>query len=137
MNEVAATEHPDALVVQVCAVAVDVARVRHAVRTYLRERGVAARAVDDMVLIVSELTTNAVHASASPTDPVRVRVAPEDGSTLIEVEDRGGLAFGGASTELPDVSATRGRGLPIVHHLAAAIEIEQSDGATRVRARYR
>lgn len=137
MNEVAATDQPDALVVQVCAVAVDVARVRHAARTYLTERGVPARAVDDMVLIVSELTTNAVHASASPSDPVRVRVTREGDDTLIEVEDRGGRPFGGASTELPDVSATRGRGLPIVHHLAVAIEIVQSAGSTCVRARYR
>lgn len=130
----------EVLELRIAAAAAEVAGVRRAVQRFLADNDVVKAARDDIVLMVSELTTNAVNAvnaSARAGEPIDVRVTVDSRGTVIEIEDRGGDVFAHAPTHLPDVSANRGRGLPIVHHLAESVEVEQIEGTTRVRARYR
>ncbi len=114
-----------------------VAIVRHAVRDHLVAHKLPAAAVDDLVLIVSELATNAVHASPSASAPVGVRVDVNLQETVVEVRDEGEAELENIPIELPDVHATRGRGLPIVHLLAERVEFARDHGTTIVRACYR
>ncbi len=68
--------------------------------------------VDDMVLAVSELATNAIQHARTPFD---VRLSSEDGLASIVVRD------GSASTvtrRTPDAMDERGRGLMIVELLS-------------------
>jgi PAS domain S-box-containing protein len=75
---------------------------------------------DALVLMVSELATNAVQHAATEFE-VAVRVAPDGGHVRVEVHD-GAPGFPTPPEEVPD--APHGRGLRIVRALADAWGIE-------------
>ncbi|MFF2845796.1 SpoIIE family protein phosphatase [Streptomyces sp. NPDC058001] len=114
---------------------------RRFVRTALTnwtEPVVLDRLVDDAVLLVSELVTNAVvHAGTDVGLLCRLEETPDDGTALVvEISDhhparpiRGGLAPGGQET--PEF----GHGLQLVSGLAAAWGITYRPGTKTVWAR--
>lgn len=119
MAMVVARGVPDSAAVLVPHAPVGVSAARHRLATDLDDRGIARGVVDDAVLILSELLSNALrHARALPSGNVRAAwwVRP-DGLLAIEVTD------GGSSTRprqaSPSLSAHGGRGLSIIGTLAA------------------
>ncbi len=95
--------------------------------------GVYAGAVDDTVLVMSELLSNALrHAHPLATGQLRVAWACSESHVEISVSD------GGAATEpragRPTLSSLGGRGLGIVEYLAVRWGVRHEDEATTVWA---
>jgi serine/threonine-protein kinase RsbW len=94
---------------------------RHLVRDDLAARELPQRVIDDSVLVVSELMTNAIrHARPlrvrGRADAVRLRWTGEPDRVLIDVTDGGGTVR--PHVEAADLTDVGGRGLAIVQALA-------------------
>jgi anti-sigma regulatory factor (Ser/Thr protein kinase) len=90
---------------------------------------------EDVLLLVSELCTNAIQATSRRGDKIVVRVDLTDSDVVVEVEDSGsGFAFPDHVAANQDES---GRGLAIARRLAKHVEIDRRDERTCVRARLR
>ncbi|HEX2192516.1 MAG TPA: SpoIIE family protein phosphatase [Acidimicrobiales bacterium] len=90
----------------------------------------------DLLLVVSELCSNAVrHASGAPGGLV-LRAWAEGDAIVVEVEDDGaGFELHGRyDDEPPDPSAERGRGLYVVEALTDEMSVRRNGGTTVVRA---
>lgn len=110
-----------------------VAVARRALAEDLDGRGVPHPVVDDALLVLSELLSNALrHARPLPSGRVRVRWAVTRNGVEIEVTD------GGAPTSPlprpPSPTATGGRGLGIVGELTRDWGVHQDGGRTTVWA---
>ena len=97
--------------------------MRRSLRRWL-ERHEVADNLDELVLVASELTTNAIQASAQPSDPVSVRVAVDGDLLVVAVANIGPLFV------LPPVAprepeAVSGRGLVIVQSLTERMQISR------------
>ncbi|MBA2609593.1 MAG: ATP-binding protein [Actinobacteria bacterium] len=95
---------------------------------------VPAHRISDVVLVVSELCTNAIEAADAGACDVVVRVGvPSSRSVTIEVEDCG-AGFELDEPSLPDEADESGRGLSIVNWVADDLEVERLPERTIVRA---
>jgi len=92
------------------------ARGRHAVTAVLDEWGCEPGSREDLLLVVSELVTNAVVHGAEPIRVTMVR-APE--RVRVEVTD-GAAASSPHGNPRPPADAETGRGLSVVTRLAVA-----------------
>ena len=92
------------------------ARGRHAVTAVLDEWGCEPGTREDLLLVVSELVTNAVVHGAEPIRVTMVR-APE--RVRVEVTD-GAAASSPHGNPRPPTDAETGRGLSVVTRLAVA-----------------
>jgi anti-sigma regulatory factor (Ser/Thr protein kinase) len=113
-----AREVPDSAAVLVPHASVGVGTARHRLAADLRERGVSEGTVDDAVLVLSELLSNALkHARALPSGSMRAAwwLRP-DGLLAIEVTDGGGPTRPRRAS--PSLTARGGRGLSIIAALA-------------------
>jgi len=90
--------------------------------------------VDDMALAITELVTNAVEASPTASAPILVHATYIGQNLCIEVIDEGHGFTMDDSAARPGPKSIRGRGLPIVRALVDAVEVDRSDGRTRVVA---
>jgi len=98
-------------------------RARHEVEDALAPR-VTAEALGDVMLLVSELVTNAVrHAT---TESFEIRVDVKDAGLRIEVHDHGG---GFVPEIAPSDNGTGGYGLYIVDRLADRWGVERGEDA--------
>ncbi len=99
---------------------------------FLRESGVADSAIDDAVVILSELVTNAVrHARHGPGATLRVEWSLKQRRLRLQVTDAGRA---GRSRPLHDSGAVGGRGLSIVAALADSWTLERAEQGTTVTA---
>ena len=94
--------------------------------------------IEDLRLAVSEATTNAVEAQLGldPDERVSIRANLGDDRIEVEVLDRAGgfqAADGDALGGEGGLHDERGRGLPLMRHLADETEIASLDGGTAVR----
>ncbi|GAA1018494.1 hypothetical protein Aple_081470 [Acrocarpospora pleiomorpha] len=110
-----------------------VAVARQRLSADLLESGVYAGAVDDTVLVMSELLSNALrHAHPLASGQLRVAWACAEGHVEISVSD------GGAATEpragRPTLSSLGGRGLGIVEYLAERWGVRHEGESTTVWA---
>jgi anti-sigma regulatory factor (Ser/Thr protein kinase) len=115
------------------AAAVPVAR--HLMRDWLVRVPVDDDALDALLLIASELCSNAVrHASGEPGS-VTLEAWTEEGAVYLEVTDDGGslLTPELIGDELPDPEAEQGRGLFLVRELADEVSSRVDDGRTTIR----
>ncbi|MFF1956645.1 ATP-binding protein [Streptomyces sp. NPDC058220] len=109
----------------------DTAEARALVRSFLdrREPAVPERTVVDVLLIVSELVTNAIRHAEGVT---AFRIAARTGVVEITVQD--------ASARLPEHKEHRGDwlpggyGWPLVHRLAEVTVVPLGDGGKLIRA---
>ena len=89
--------------------------------------------LEGVVLAVHEAMVNA-HRHGGGVAQATARV--EDGTVTVEVSDRG-PGFGiPDSPELPDMSAERGRGLFLIHQLAADARVVRSGPEVRLQLRF-
>lgn len=110
-----------------------VAVARQRLCTELQEWGVYSGAIDDAVLVVSELLSNALrHAHPLPSGMVRVAWFWSDEVVEVAVSD------GGAATEpragRPTVSSLGGRGLGLVEFVAQKWGVRHEGEVTTVWA---
>ncbi|GIH93834.1 ATP-binding protein [Planobispora siamensis] len=110
-----------------------VAVARQCLSSDLQEWGVYETAIDDAVLVVSELLSNALrHAHPLPSGQVKVSWRWTDGHVEVAVSD------GGATTEpragRASLSALGGRGLGIVEYLADRWGVRHEGETTTVWA---
>jgi serine phosphatase RsbU (regulator of sigma subunit)/anti-sigma regulatory factor (Ser/Thr protein kinase) len=109
---------------------------RHLLSDWLDHLAVEESERADLLLVASELCSNAVrHASGAPR-AVALRAWAEDDAIVVEVEDDGGgfelqLRY---DDETPDLEAEQGRGLYVVEALTDEISVRRDDGHTIVRA---
>jgi anti-sigma regulatory factor (Ser/Thr protein kinase) len=107
---------------------------RHELTTYLHAQRVPQPVIDDALLVISELVTNAVrHATPRDDGGLGVSWVLDDGGDLVlAVED-------GGSSRVPQVAAADtwddgGRGLSIVSVLTRRWWLERRGAAVRVSA---
>jgi serine/threonine-protein kinase RsbW len=109
---------------------------RHLLSDWLEHLGVEETELADMVLVASELCSNAVrHASGAPGSLV-LRAWAEGDSVVVEVQDDGaGFELTHRwDDELPDPDVERGRGLYVVEALTDEISVRREGEYTFVRA---
>jgi anti-sigma regulatory factor (Ser/Thr protein kinase) len=106
------------------------AELRIAVREHAVRLGVASARVDDVVLAVQEVATNAeVHGEP----PVRAEIWEEAGELVCQVSDGGaGMLDQHTGWVPPDDPAGGGWGLPIARLTCDAVEIGRASGRTAV-----
>jgi len=110
----------------------DLAATRHAVARRAAVAGLSGQRLDDFVLAVNEIITNAVrHADGGG----RLRLWAVDGRLLCEVTDAGGgIPAGLADAEPPSIAlAPGGRGLWIARQLCDELTVATGAGGTSVR----
>lgn len=110
-----------------------VATARWKLSADLQEAGLAATAIGDAALVLSELMGNAIrHARPLPGAQVQVSWALGDGSLTVSVRDGGSRTRPHARH--PSPSALGGRGLAIVECLASTWGVQNSTGGVTVWA---
>lgn len=96
-----------------------------------RERGMGAARLQDLALVVAELTTNSVvHAGGRGT----LRLWAESEQIVCEVQDTGRLTdpLVGRRPAPPDQLG--GRGLLLVHHLSDLVRVHTDEHGTTIRS---
>ncbi len=111
-----------------------VSEVREAVARDLATRGCAPALAEDVVLVLSEIVSNALkHARPLPSGKVRVRWTVRSDGVDVDVTDGGGGTRPRITT--PSMSATGGRGLGIVNDLSQEWGVVEDGAESRVWAR--
>ena len=111
------------------------ATVRHEVAAVLEAEGASDRMIQDTLLVLSELGTNAMHA-VTYHDEVLVRLAMDpSGDVMVEVEDPGAGFRLSEGLRLPDTDEEHGRGLSIVCLVADETSVRRKRRHTIVQAR--
>jgi len=112
---VAVPDRPRREIVQTIRPAADaVTSIRRNVAAALAEWGVASVAADDVLLIVSELTTNSLRYGSAP---MRCRVRLDEHAVVVDVSDRGSSRP--ERRTVFDPTAENGRGLILVDALSS------------------
>jgi anti-sigma regulatory factor (Ser/Thr protein kinase) len=108
----------------------ELSQVRHRVATAAEQTGMDPRAAADLVTAASELAANSVmHGGGSGI----LRLWVEDGTLLVEVEDRGRIEEPMVGRLRPDISQEGGRGLWLANQLCDLVQIRSGAGGTTVR----
>ena len=114
-----------------CTSLADVAGARHLVRTGGAEAGMDPSLVDDMVLAVSEVLTNAMLHGAPPA---LLHVYDEGATWVCHVTDKGrGLIDPLAGLLPPAEPSDHGYGLWLARQLCAAVDVGNDRTGTHVR----
>ena len=114
---------------------VDMRSLRSDVMTFLVQVGFPAVTRDDVLLVVSELASNAAEHCSS--ESIQVDIRQTRCALVVAVENNAPFKGPMASiTEMPSSASTRGRGLPIAAALANRLLIHSSLKHTKVRAEF-
>lgn len=104
------------------------AAARHQVSEFLKRPDIPHDVINDVVLVVSELVTNAVEAGATS---IELRLDVTNQNITMSVDDDTG---GWPTLTSPKPYATRGRGLAIVAKTAENWEVERTEHGKKVTA---
>jgi anti-sigma regulatory factor (Ser/Thr protein kinase) len=125
---------PVDLVVDAIAHRSTVPSVRHLVGAWLEELAIDGPDGDELLLVATELTTNAIEASQSPESRVEVLTCVVDGRVRIDVSDDGEGFDLADNAGLPGPDSVRGRGLGIARALSDRLWAERVGTRTVVRS---
>lgn len=108
---------------------------RHLFDEWLRQQGVDDVDREDLLVVVSELCTNAVRTAEGKRSTLRLRARPDADALVIEVDDDGpGFDVALPSVdEVPPIEQPSGRGLFIVQSLVDEVEVSRTATGTTVR----
>jgi anti-sigma regulatory factor (Ser/Thr protein kinase) len=106
---------------------------RHFLSDWLDRQPVDPASVGDLLLVASELCTNAMYAAQDRGSQVVLRVAAEDDSIAIAVENEGDGFAWQRSADPPDPDLESGRGLFLVEALTDELTVQQDPNRTVVR----
>jgi two-component sensor histidine kinase len=110
----------------------ELAGIRARVHSFVRSAGGDASTADDLELVVSELATNVIEHTSSPTLTIGLVRTPEE--WILDVADVEDLSIL-EDVELPAVTNAFGRGLFIVTKLVDEIAIVDNGETHGVRCR--
>ncbi len=114
----------------------DQGTIRHEIRTWARRElsghPVPPRLIDDLGLAATELLSNARDASPRSDSPIGVRVDVVGDQVELTVQNVGRRFR--PSEVMPDATAARGRGLPILAALADDLAVSEHGEFVEVRA---
>jgi anti-sigma regulatory factor (Ser/Thr protein kinase) len=117
----------------------DLSRVRDEVRQDLERAGLPPAGVSDLLVVLSELTTNGLQAAGGSRAAVTVVMSIDDGDDVVELLIKNvGVAFEGDALEqapqhMPSAESATGRGLAVAAALSDELEITPLIGGTQVR----
>jgi serine phosphatase RsbU (regulator of sigma subunit)/anti-sigma regulatory factor (Ser/Thr protein kinase) len=115
--------------------AVTVPLARSLFSDWLENMGVDVSDAEDLLLTVSELSTNAVRFGSGAPGSLVVGAWPEGDAIVVEVSDDGrGFEWQPTIDEVPDPDADEGRGLYLVSTLADQVDVMRRGDRTVVRA---
>ncbi|MGI8758783.1 MAG: GAF domain-containing protein [Acidimicrobiales bacterium] len=125
-----------ALRVRFAPAPVSVPRARAELRAWTVGHALETRVVDDLLLVVTELAANAVAAARTE---FQLRAWRDGDGIVLEVSDDGPGFEGGMppSGGVPDIHATRGRGIPLVRSIMDSCRFQSGLGQTLIRCRRR
>ena len=108
---------------------------RHLFADWMAAQGVAAADHADLLVVASELCSNAVRMSSGSVGAVVLRARAEGDALVIEVEDDGGGFTGPvpAPDDVPPLEAADGRGLFLVQAMVDTVDVQTGPGGTVVR----
>lgn len=128
-DEFVVTSRPDTAVIH---------ETRRAFSSWLRAHGRGQQLHDEMLVVLSELLSNAVDASAGGEGEVVVRAWIDEDGLALEVTNPASADFTTVSRwDLDDPLRTGGRGLVIVESLVDDLAIAPPDGRRALRVRCR
>jgi len=111
---------------------------RHLLLDWLVRLPVDRAESEDLLLVASELCSNAVRHSTGKPGSVVLRARADGEDVVLEVQDDGGrLQLPDTLDEMPEPEAEQGRGLFLVQALADDLSSVSESGLTVVRARKR
>jgi anti-sigma regulatory factor (Ser/Thr protein kinase) len=125
---------PRQLLLEVAADFGALARVREQLRAFLVQAGIEGAGCDDLLLVATELCTNAIEATDDRT-PVEMSVSFDGRALRLQVANvAAGRVDHDAAPELCHGSLQeRGRGLAIVRSLVDTMAMDSTEGRTVVR----
>jgi len=107
---------------------------RHLLGDWLEHMEIDDSERDDLLLVASELCSNAVrHASGKP-GALAIRAWADGDALVVEVEDDGAGMELSVRLEDPDLEAETGRGIYVVRALTDSLTVRRVDDRTVVRA---
>lgn len=109
--------------------------MRSALRVYLSEQALDARAVYDVVLAADEAFINAVGHAGGVDDSIRVSASVSKSEVSVEVQD-GGAGFTHLRSRqrpIPDVRRPDGRGVFLMESLMDEVSVSSGTKGTVVR----
>ena len=108
---------------------------RHLLADWLEHQPVDQEEVADLLLIASELCSNAVRHATDRPGAAALRAWADGDSIVVEAEDDGAFPVKpvDAAIECPPVDAEQGRGLYLIDALADEVATRVEDGRTVVR----
>ena len=124
---------PRQLILELAADFAALGRLRDQLRAWLADTEVAPTVRDDVLLVATELCTNAIEATADD-EPVEVQVTTDGESLRLEVANVAPSPGREPETDLERGSLQeRGRGLAIVRSLVDTVVMTSDRGRTVVR----
>jgi serine/threonine-protein kinase RsbW len=100
--------------------------LRHSLRAWLEEVGVAGPPLSDVVLATHEAAANAIEHAASFT-PIEIRARLAATTVAVEIRDYGRWKDAESDNE------ERGRGLQLIENLVVAVKVETDEDGTTLR----
>jgi anti-sigma regulatory factor (Ser/Thr protein kinase) len=111
------------------------ALLRQELGRWLADRGAGGSAVADVVLVATELSTNAI--DANPAARVDVAAAADDDQVVLTVTNAASRPFRLDGPVAPaEPTGRRGRGLYLAQELSDGLTVEHADGRTTATATF-
>lgn len=107
--------------------------LRRIVREYIESAGGDRSTADDLELVASELATNVIEHTTSPTITISIERTPDE--WVLEVSDVEGPFVLPEVAVLPATSDRSGRGLFVVRSLVDELEVVETPTSRALRCR--
>lgn len=115
-----------------------ISQTRRMFSGYLAEMGVDDEDVSDVALALAEACTNVMrHAFTAPDQSFHLTAELRPEEVVLVVEDDGVGFPPDVGRQMPDPTATSGRGLHLIRELMTTVEVDTEPGRTGTRLQMR